>query len=209
MHVVAAPAERIAEPIRDILEAQNKIAQQMKEVCEAVSTITNGILIVRTPIINIFTPQEVSSVSSSPVTPVFTNSDPKIATKLLPKPRRKEYLSLVAVEIENNGFKIDDEYIRGMTRNSKPGKLFELMINPDQAGKLPDKITFRTLGISQGDYRALGFVLRDLKEILESNKLELDMERSRAISRYIVNGIIKRIRNRKKFKRLANTNQIN
>ncbi len=141
---------------------------------------------------------------------VFVQPAPAyIPPKALPLPRRKQKLPLTTVAMKEDGFVHNGEYIRGVTKGSQVGMLFELFIDQKLAGVIPDSLIYEMLHINSGDYRARDYVIRDLKDILMGNKLELIMDRYRGLKQYTILGITKRIRKSKKKKKLANPSKSN
>lgn len=204
-------ANQVTGVVKEFVEAQKRIVVGLNEICGAVSVIDQVNITIRTPVFEFPT---ISNILNSnlqlPPSQIFIQPDqPHYPIKTLPSKRRKATFPLTVIHTENNGFTINGEYIAGMTRGSKPGRLLELVISKDLEGVLPDNLIYHILKIDVGDYRTLSFVLRDLKKILAGNKLELNTKRYQAIAKYKVSGITKRIRNPKKVKKLITTRKIN
>lgn len=188
-------AVRINKVFEGVIEGQLQIARTLQKVTDALSVFDQINVVITKLSINRF-PQ------------IFVQPNQQYQKlKILPQPQRKKQLSLAAVSIEGQGFVLEGQYIKGMTMESKAGKLFQLMLRQDLAGVIPDKLIGETLRADASDYQTWGFVLRDLKEILAGNKLTLDMERYRAISKYKVRSLTRRIRKQRKRKRTVKIGQ--
>jgi hypothetical protein len=204
-NVYAQFAKQAHNAVQELFQQQQRFAEALYELLNGMSMVTKMNIVIRTPIM-----QDISRLSSFPMellqpTQIFVQPNQRYVpekVKALPSPKRKQDVSLAMIQVEGNGFTLDGEYIRGMTRKSKTGRLFELMIRRDLAGMIDDESIEKITNIASGDYRARGFVLRDLKDILAGNKIELNMERYVGIGKYKINNLIKRIRKSKNKKRL-------
>lgn len=214
-----AYSETISGVIRDIVEMQQAFAEQIRGVLQAVETFREITTLIQVPIPTnpipdfrkildvtrrTYPPQEPVRVFVQPNTPF----EPQKA--LLPINRKREF-PLTAVQIIGNGFEIDGEYIKGITRSSEKGQLFELMIRSDLNGKIPDKLFARIMKnpSNEMEYRARSYVIRDLKDALAGNKLKLDIKRYRGIQQYRAKSITKYIRKPRKTKQLTTTSKLN
>jgi len=192
--------------MRELAKSQQHIAEMLSDLCRKVASEQIDIIIrsIRIPDLSglIFPAQNIQLQPAQ----IFVQPTPSyIPPKALPVPKRKQKLQLTAVNIEGNGFVINGEYIHGMTRDSKPGRLFELMIHKDMNGVISDDLIGEVLDIEAVDYRAWGFTLRDLKKILLGNKLTIDLKRYHAIGKYKVKAITKYIRKPRKKRKIAKT----
>ncbi|MDP2585464.1 MAG: hypothetical protein Q8P29_01135 [Candidatus Levybacteria bacterium] len=203
-------AVQLQGTMRELAKSQQHIAEMLSDLCRKVASEQIDLIIrsIRIPDLSqlIF---PVQNIQLQPAQIFIQPTSSYIPPKALPIPRRKQNLQLTAVNIEGSGFVINGEYIRGMTRDSKPGKLFELMIHKDMNGVISDDLISEVVDINAGDYRAWGFVLRDLKEILLGNKLTIDLKRYRAIGKYRVKAITQYIRKPRKNKKIAKTMESN
>lgn len=193
-------AERISGVIKMVVEQQLAIANVLMRVSESLS-VFKQINVVMTNL-------SADTLVLSPHIFVQPNQ-PYSEPKALPLPQRKKHLSLAAVKVEGHGFALEGQYIKGMTVQSQTGRLFQLMLRQDLAGKIPDVLIGSALRVDATDYQAWGFVLRDLKEILAGNKLKLTINRYRANSAYNVTSLTKYIRTPKKKKRTVRTAKSN
>jgi hypothetical protein len=194
--------------MQEFAKSQQRIAEAMAELSSH-AALNQLEIIIRTFHVPDFPIPNFPVPKLQPIQIYVQPAPAYVPPKALPAPKRKHNLELTAINIEENGFVINDEYIHGMTRDSKPGRLFELFIQKDVAGEITDKLINEVLDIEVGDYRAMGFVLRDLKDILAGNKLKLNLERYRAIGKYRLKAITQYIRKPRKKKKIAKTMQLN
>ena len=197
--------------IREFAKSQQRIAEAIVKLSTNAALFDQIDIVIRSfpipefPTFNFPIPE----IQLQPIQIFIQPAPSYIPPKALPAPKRKQTLQLTAINIKEDGFTINGEYIRGMTTNSKPGRLLELFIRKDLAGSVSDSLIYETMDIEVKDYRAIGFVLRDLKDILMGNKLELIMDRYRGIKQYKATGVTKRIRKSKKNKKQTKTSKSN
>lgn len=201
-------AKSVTGMIHEIIKQQQRFAKQLQELFESVAVFRQINVLIQIPRLIVppivFQPQLVR---------IFVQpNEPYVVSKPLSSPKRKYNLPLTSVKIENNGFIVDGEYIRGMTRKSKPGKVFELMIRADLKGVVPDNLIDQVIGTGylQSDYEARDLVIRDLKKILLfGNKIKLNLTRYSGIGKYKVAPLTHYIRKPKKVKRIDKTRKTN
>lgn len=214
-----AYSETISGVIRDIVEMQQTFAEQIRGVLQAVETFREITTFIQIPVINNPIPDfkgildltGYTNISQEPVRVFVQPNTPFESQDSLSIPKRKMELSLTLVQIVGNGFLLKGEYIKGMTRKSEAGRLFELMIRSDLRGKISDDQFNSIMNSSplEVEERARSFVLRDLKEILAGNKLKLNLTRYRGIQAYHIKSVTKYIRKPRKTKQLAATSKMN
>ncbi len=186
--------------IKETVEFQKKFAEQVKSILESFSIFDQINILVQIPKT---TPNFESQIE--PVRIFVQPNEPYGSSKSLSSLKRKHDLPLTAVRIQGKGFTLDGKYIKGMTRRSEVGQLFELMLRSDLKGKISDELIdeIKSSDSEELDYRARSYLIRDLKEILAGNKLVLNINRYRGIQQYHVKGLIKLIRKPKKVKKLV------
>lgn len=198
----SAVVDQLQEMNRKILESKINFAKKLSETLIKISTFDNVNVLI----------EVAKQQSSLQTTRIFVQPNkPYEPPKSLPSPKSKYNLPLTSVKIEGKGFTAEGEYIKGMTRKSEVGQLFELMIRSDLKGKIPDELIDEIKGSysDEIDYRARSYVMRDLKKILAGNKLKLDIERHRAIEKYYIKGLTKYIRKPRKVKKSVIKAKIN
>ncbi|MFZ2206679.1 MAG: hypothetical protein WA061_05835 [Microgenomates group bacterium] len=211
-------SETVVGVIREVIEMQQTFAEQLRGLFRGIEAIREMTLLIQIPIKQSipdfrglldltgynYIPQEKVRIFVQPNTPF----EPQ---KSLSSSKRKFDLLLTSVQIIGNGFMVEGEYIKGMTRNSEVGRLFELMVRSDFRGVIPDDLFNSIMNGSplEVEERARSFVLRDLKEILAGNKLKLNLTRYRGIQAYHVKSVTKYIRAPKKAKQLVAKTKIN
>lgn len=193
--------------IKEAVNLQKGIAEQVRNMLEAFSAFRQINILVQIPRLTVPT----VDYFPQPIRIFVQPDEPYTKPKSLPSPNRKRELSITSIKIVGNGFMVDGGYIKGMTRKSKTGQLFELMLRADLKGVIPDELIDRIVNPrpSEIDYRARGFLIRDLKDILFGNKLKLNIERYRAFNKYIIKGLVKHIRSPRKIKRVIPKTKIN
>lgn len=192
--------ENLTGIAKTFVQAQENLANQLYGISSLLENIGKISFVIPVP--------KLYSQQNEPI-PIYIQPDKPYVPKLLPTPKRKQTFPLERVMIKEKGFVLNGEYISGMTINSQPGRLFELMIRSDLGGIIPDDLLGSVLRTKKGDYFAFSTVINDLKNILRKNHLKLDMVRNRAIKEYRVKAITKRIRNPKKKKKVKNMDRIN
>lgn len=198
--------------LNTFVKQQEQIAETLAIFTKKLSLFDNIDLFIKSSLISDIVETNALATRPSPVVQVFIQPSNTLSIQLpkaLPAPKRKQQLPLSTVTIQEDGFVHNGVYIKGMTKGSQVGMLFELFIDQNLAGIIPDELIDKVLHISPGDYQARDYVLRDLKEVLQGNKLELNLERYRGLKQYKLFGITKRIRKSKKQKKLNKTNKSN
>lgn len=187
--------------VKEVIELQKGIAEQIRSVLDAFSKFSQINILVQIPRLTITT----MDYFPQPVRIFVQPNDSYQPEKVPLSPQRKYNLPLSSVQIEGKGFTLDGKYIKGMTRKSEVGQLFELMLRSDLKGKIPDELIdeIKSTDSDELAYRARSYIMRDLKEILAGNKLILDINRYRGIQQYHVKGLTKLIRKPKKVKKLV------
>jgi len=100
--------------------------------------------------------------------------------------RSKVGLSHEVQLVAGNSFSYKRRQLWGLTLNSKPGKLFKLLLTQPN-NFVPDTLSLKVLDLA--DSRDLGFVLRDLKKALGNNSLKLAVGRRQTPAGYLLNNI--------------------
>ncbi|MFZ2026341.1 MAG: hypothetical protein WAV30_03590 [Microgenomates group bacterium] len=211
-------SETVTGVIREVVEMQQTFAEQLRGLFRGIEAIREMSILIQIPIKQTisdfrglldltgynYAPQDQVRIFVQPNTPFKPQ-------EILPSPKRKFNILLTSVQIIGNGFMAEGEYIRGITRKSEKGRLFELMIRSDLRGIIPDDLFNSIMKGSplEVDERARSFVLRDLKIALAGNKLKLNLTRYRGIQAYHVKSVTKYIRKPRKVKKLVATSRMN
>lgn len=199
-----AYSESVVGVINEVVNMQKRFAEQLRGVFETIEKIQNVTAFIQFPNID-----KIAGAAGQNITPleplkIFVQPNtPYDQSSYLPVKRRKYELSLTDVDIVGDGFTAEGQYIKGMTRHSAVGRSFELIIRADLMGVIPDQLLDKAIGIGswQDNDEVRSITLRDLKDILEDNKIQLSLERYRAINQYRVKSLIKRIRKKRKSKK--------
>lgn len=206
-------AEAITGAMKSMIDVQERMAKQMQDVFKGIEHFQKVSALIQIPKIEDLIPDLTNLIDiislkqpfEEPVRIFVQPEEPFEKPKALPVPKRKYNLPLTSVQIVADGFMIEGEYIKGMTRKSHAGQLFELFIRSDIKGKVTDKQLDNILGVDSNDldYRARSYMIRDLKDALAGNKVKIDIKRYRGIKMYANKGLTRLIRKPKKVKKLA------
>lgn len=204
-NVYSQLAEGLIGPARVMIEAQKRMADYVYHIAKILTTFNQINFVIPIP------RQDYYDLPNPPALPIYIQPDnPYMPIKAIPSGKKKQELPLTAIKIEGKGFMVEGEYIKGITLSSKTGKLLQLMLREDLQGVIPYKLIGEAVGMEPDDYRAWGFVMRDLKQILiEKKKLKLDMERYKGIEQYKINSLTKYLRRPRKSKKSNNTDRTN
>ncbi len=205
----AEALQSVSGVVNQVMEAQLLITKNLEKLFDGLAAVQRITALVQIPRIIIPTSKLEYFGSYTEIEKplrIFVQPDePFKPPKSLSHPKRKYDLPLTAVQIKGEGFTLEGEYVKGMTRKSEVGQLFELMIRSDLKGKIPDELIDQIKSSDSDElaYRARSYVIRDLKEILAGNKLELDMARYRGIKQYHFKKLTKRIRKSQRTKKIV------
>lgn len=211
-------SETVTGVIREVVEMQQTFAEQLRGLFRGIEAIREMSILIQIPIKQSISDfrglLDLTGYNYAPQDQVRIFVQPNTPFKhqvILPSPKRKFDISLTSVQIIGNGFMAEGEYIRGITRKSEKGRLFELMIRSDLRGIIPDDLFNSIMNGSplEVDERARSFVLRDLKDALAGNRLKLNLIRYRGTQAYHVKSVTKYIRKPRKVKKLAATSRMN
>lgn len=199
-NVYSQLAESLIGPARAMIEAQKRMADYVYHIAKILTTFNQINFVI--PI-----PRQDYDFPKPPALPIYIQPDsPYTPIKEISSGKKKQQLPLTAIKIEGKGFMVEGEYIKGITLSSKTGKLLQLMLREDLQGIIPYKLIGEAVGMEPDDYRAWGFVMRDLKQILiGKKKLKLNMERYKGIEQYRINSLTKYLRRPGKSKKINNT----
>lgn len=205
--------------IKRVVESQQAVVKQLQELFKNLAVFDGINTLIQIPLIelptlndkDIFDTADSFRIQLQPIRIFVQPNEPYIPPKSLPSSKRKYELPLTSVKIVGNGFAVEGKYIRGMTRKSEVGRLFELIIRSDLKGKIPDELIdeIKSSDSDEFAYRVRSYVMRDLKDILAGNKLKLDMERYRALEEYRFKGLTKYIRKPRKAKKAVMKGETN
>jgi hypothetical protein len=203
----------VAGVIKEAVNMQKIFAEQLQGLFKSLAVFNEINALIQIPFIDFNLRNTTNSFQTQlqPVRIFVQPNEPYEPPKSLPPPKRKYDLPLTAVQIEGKGFTLEGEYVKGMTRKSEVGQLFELMIRSDLKGKIPDELIDQIKSSNSDElaYRARSYVIRDLKVILAGNKLKLDMERYRALEKYHFKGLTKYIRKPRRTKKIVMKSKTN
>jgi len=208
--------EAVTDAMRAMIAAQERVAKQMQDMFKSIEHFRKVSALIQIPKIENLVPNLTNLLDiistrnplEEPVRIFIQPDEPFEKPKALTAPHKKYNLPLTSVQIIADGFTIEGQYIKGMTRKSQAGRLFELFIRSDLKGKVSDQLLDEILGTeySDFDYHARSYMIRDLKDALAGNKIKIDIKRYRGIKQYVYKGLTKLLRKPRKAKKHATTN---